>query len=48
MAFLIDRQGRIRYISMGARAEEIAALGKMIEKVVAEEAVKSTEAVSAK
>jgi thiol-disulfide isomerase/thioredoxin len=48
MAFLIDRQGRIRYISMGARAEEIAALGKMIEKVVAEDAVKSTEAVSAK
>ncbi|MFN2499257.1 MAG: peroxiredoxin family protein [Pyrinomonadaceae bacterium] len=48
MSFLIDRQGRIRYISTGARAEEIAALGKMIEKVVAEDAVKSTEAVSAK
>lgn len=48
MSFLIDRQGRIRYISMGARAEEIAALGKMLEKVVAEEPVKGTEAVSAK
>lgn len=48
MSFLIDRQGRMRYISMGASAEEIAALGKMLEKVMAEETVKSTETVSAK
>jgi thiol-disulfide isomerase/thioredoxin len=48
MSFLIDRQGRIRYISMGARPDEIAALGKMLEKVMAEEHVKSNEAVSAK
>jgi thiol-disulfide isomerase/thioredoxin len=48
MSFLIDRQGRMRYISMGASAEEIAALGKMIEKVMAEETVKSSETVSAR
>jgi thiol-disulfide isomerase/thioredoxin len=48
MSFLIDRQGRMRYISMGASAEEIAALGKMLEKVMAEEAVKRSETVSAK
>jgi thiol-disulfide isomerase/thioredoxin len=47
-SFLIDRQGRIRYISIGAGAEEIAALGKMIDKVVAEETVKSNQTVSAK
>ena len=38
MSFLIDRQGRIRYISMGASADEIAALGKMLEKVMDEPA----------
>ncbi|HZE64050.1 MAG TPA: TlpA disulfide reductase family protein [Pyrinomonadaceae bacterium] len=48
MSFLIDRQGRIRYISMGASEGEIAALGKMLEKVMGEETVKSNEAVSAK
>jgi thiol-disulfide isomerase/thioredoxin len=48
MSFLIDRQGRMRYISMGASADEIAALGKMIDKVMAEETVKSSETVSAK
>jgi thiol-disulfide isomerase/thioredoxin len=48
MSFLIDRQGRMRYISMGASAEEIAALGKMLEKVMAEETVKSSETVSAR
>lgn len=47
-SFLIDRQGRMRYISMGASAEEIAALGKMLEKVMAEETVKSSETVSAR
>ncbi len=48
MSFLIDRQGRMRYISMGASADEISALGKMIEKVMAEETVKSNETVSVK
>jgi thiol-disulfide isomerase/thioredoxin len=48
MSFLIDRQGRIRYISMGASEVEIAALGKMLEKVMGEETVKSNETVSAK
>jgi thiol-disulfide isomerase/thioredoxin len=48
MSFLIDRQGRIRYISMGASEGEIAALGKMLEKVMAQEIVKNNEAVSAK
>ncbi|HXL79727.1 MAG TPA: TlpA disulfide reductase family protein [Pyrinomonadaceae bacterium] len=48
MSFLIDRQGRIRYISMGASEAEIAALGKMLEKVMGEETAKSNEAVSAK
>jgi thiol-disulfide isomerase/thioredoxin len=48
MSFLIDRQGRIRYISMGASEGEIAALGKMLEKVMGEETLKSNEAVSTK
>jgi thiol-disulfide isomerase/thioredoxin len=48
MSFLIDRHGRMRYISMGASADEIAALGKMLEKVMAEETVKTNEALSAK
>lgn len=36
MSFLIDRGGAVRYISMGAAESEIAALGRMIEKLVAE------------
>ncbi len=48
MSFLIDRQGRIRYISMGANPDEIAALGKMIEKVIAEEPLKSNETISSR
>ncbi len=40
MSFLIDRRGNVRFIAMGAGEQEIAALGKMIEKVMAE----STEA----
>ncbi|HKP46161.1 MAG TPA: TlpA disulfide reductase family protein [Pyrinomonadaceae bacterium] len=47
MSFLIDRQGRIRYISMGAKPEEIAELGKMLDKVMTED-FKNTEAASAK
>ena len=48
MSFLIDRQGRMRYISMGASADEIAALGKMLEKVMAEDSATHVEAISAK
>ncbi len=36
MSFLIDRRGTVRFISMGAAEQEIAALGRMIEKLVAE------------
>ena len=36
MSFLIDREGRLRYISPGASDEEIEALGKMIKKILDE------------
>jgi len=36
MSFLIDREGRLRYISPGADDDEIAALGKMIKKLMDE------------
>jgi thiol-disulfide isomerase/thioredoxin len=36
MSFLIDRNGRLRYISPGASDEEIASLGKMIKKLLDE------------
>ena len=36
MSFLIDRQGKVRFIAMGAGEQEIAGLGKMIEKVMGE------------
>ncbi|HEY6232601.1 MAG TPA: TlpA disulfide reductase family protein, partial [Pyrinomonadaceae bacterium] len=36
MSFLIDRKGNVRFIAMGAGEQEIAALGKMIERVMAE------------
>jgi thiol-disulfide isomerase/thioredoxin len=45
MSFLIDRRGNVRFIAMGANEKEIAALGKMIEKVMAEENDKSTTMV---
>ena len=38
MSFLIDRQGRMRYISLGANPDEITALGKILEKVINEPA----------
>jgi thiol-disulfide isomerase/thioredoxin len=47
MSFLIDRRGNVRFIAMGAGEAEIAALGKMIEKVMAEESDKGTTTVSA-
>ena len=36
MSFLIDRKGRLRYISPGASEEEIETLGTMIKKLVDE------------
>jgi len=39
MSFLIDRKGNVRFIAMGAGEQEIAALGKMIERVMAEPAL---------
>ena len=47
MSFLIDRRGKVRFIAMGAGEQEIAGLGKMIEKVMAEESDKSTTIVKA-
>lgn len=48
MSFLIDRKGNVRYIAMGASEQEIAALGKMIDKVVGEETEKGTLANGSK
>ena len=38
MSFLIDRRGNVRFIAMGATEAENAALGKMLETVMAEPA----------
>ena len=35
-SFLIDRKGVVRYISLGASEDEIARLGELIEKLIAE------------
>jgi thiol-disulfide isomerase/thioredoxin len=43
MSFLIDRRGNVRFIAMGAGEQEITALGKMIEKVMAEPLTPETE-----
>jgi thiol-disulfide isomerase/thioredoxin len=48
MSFLIDRHGNVRFIAMGAGEAEITALGKMIEKVMAEETDKSTATITAR
>ena len=48
MSFLIDRRGNVRFIAMGAAEAEIAGLGKMIERVMAEEPDKSVSAVTGK
>jgi len=48
MSFLIDRRGNVRFIAMGANEQEIAALGKMIEKVVGEPLTPDTNTRSAK
>lgn len=42
MSFLIDRRGNVRFIAMGATEEENAALGKMLETVMAEPAETAT------
>jgi thiol-disulfide isomerase/thioredoxin len=44
MSFLIDRRGNVRFIAMGAGEQEITALGKMIEKVMAEPMTVDTSA----
>jgi len=44
MSFLIDRSGNLRFISIGGSATEIAALGKMLETVVAEPGPPATQA----
>jgi len=46
ISFLIDRRGNVRFIAMGAGEEEISALGKMIEKVMAERLTAETSAPS--
>ncbi len=38
MSFLIDRQGHVRFISVGASESEIGALARMIKRLVAEPA----------
>jgi hypothetical protein len=48
MSFLIDRRGNVRFIAMGANEQEIAALGKMIEKVIGEPLSPETDKRSAK
>ena len=48
MSFLIDRRGNVRFIAMGANEQEIAALGKMIEKVIGEPLASETDKRSAK
>ena len=48
MSFLIDRRGNVRFIAMGAGEQEIAALGKMIEKVMGEPLTPETDTRSAR
>jgi thiol-disulfide isomerase/thioredoxin len=42
MQFLIDRNGKIRFIALGGSEREVAALGKMLETVMAEPASAQT------
>ena len=44
MSFLIDRNGNVRFIAMGAREEETSALGKMLQTVLAEPVTPGAEA----
>lgn len=43
MSFLIDRRGNVRFIAMGATDAENAALGKMLQTVLAEPANPATQ-----
>jgi thiol-disulfide isomerase/thioredoxin len=47
MSFLIDRNGKVRFIAMGASEKEIAGLGKMLQTVLAESYSAGTEMKSA-
>lgn len=47
MSFLIDRRGQVRFIAMGATDAENAALGKMLQTVLAEPAEPAAEAQGA-
>jgi thiol-disulfide isomerase/thioredoxin len=42
-SFLIDRRGVVRFISVGASPDEVAALGKMIKKLVEEDEPQPTK-----
>jgi len=46
-SFLIDRQGRVRFISLGAGDDETVALGRMIRKLINEPAPAPAAAKSA-
>ena len=41
MSFLIDRQGKLRFIALGANDEQTVALGKMIKKLMDEPVTKA-------
>jgi hypothetical protein len=47
MSFLIDRQGNMRFIALGADDKEMAALEKMVKKVVEEPVKAEVKAVRA-
>lgn len=47
MSFLIDRQGKLRFIALGANEDQTSALGKMIRKLV-DEPVRHPDADSVK
>jgi thiol-disulfide isomerase/thioredoxin len=43
MSFLIDRNGKLRFIAIGGSEREIATLGKMIERVMSEPLTAATD-----
>ncbi|HKO98771.1 MAG TPA: TlpA disulfide reductase family protein [Pyrinomonadaceae bacterium] len=45
-SFLIDRQGKVRYISLGTHEQEIAALEKKVQQLVAESPEEKTATTS--
>ena len=47
MSFLIDRNGKLRFIAIGGSEREIATLGKMIERVMSEPLTAATDTRSA-